>query len=163
MNRKLLDSIFVLVLFGIVYMVIVRDVAITGHVVSLPEFGPGENAELPDRLLEPGYSEKSYFVELSGSMNIDIRSLGAGNSVYLRGGGSTYSILVLRVQQSYSTGVEQASLLVSPGNKRITLSEGDETAVDLNNDGSYDIVLALRSVSAGKAGLNIRDASRKLP
>jgi hypothetical protein len=103
----------------------------------------------------PGKPGTIYEFEIKQGFKLAINGLEANDVIRAKRQGNTYDATVLRVAQDYSKGLEFAELMVTPGDKRIRLSQGDSVSIDFNNDGQDDIILTLYDVSYSKASFII--------
>jgi hypothetical protein len=99
----------------------------------------------------PGKPGTIYEFEIKQGFKLAINGLIINDVIRAKRQGNAYDATVLRVAQDYSKGLEFAELMVTPGNKRIRLSQGDSTSIDFNNDAQDDIILTLYDVSYSKA------------
>lgn len=92
-----------------------------------------------------------YEFELQDELEIELGKLEPNDVIRVVKGDNTYEILIVRIIQEYSTELEKIDFVVTPGNKRISLSKGSSIDIDFNNDGEKDLNLLLTDVSYGKA------------
>lgn len=148
MNRETLDKIFVSIVFVIILTVMVKNVAITGHVIEAP---PALILEKPK--LEPGFEDKTYFLELTPELNFHVVSR-SGNSIVVKDGEDSYMLQVIRIHQDLLHRDSSVLLLVEPGSKRVSLTNEGSALIDFDNDGNSDVIVKLDGISAGEASLS---------
>ena len=92
-----------------------------------------------------------YEFELKQDLELNISNVVPNDVIRVRREDNTYDMSILRLIQDYSTGTELVDLLISPGNKRVRLNQGDSTSIDFNNDGQNDLNIVLNDISYRKA------------
>jgi hypothetical protein len=147
MNRRTLEKIFVLVVFGLVYTIIAKGVTLTGYSIALPALG---HEQAPALSHEP-----SFFIDISQETNAEIKGLSERSQVIVMDGENKYSFAVTHIVQDFQHGDEFVSVLVNPGNKQLMLRESGRALIDFNNDGVIDVLIRLKSVAKGKAVLSV--------
>ncbi|MBN1793159.1 hypothetical protein JW826_05745 [Candidatus Woesearchaeota archaeon] len=159
MNPKTLDKIFVALIFGMIFVVLSQEVVVTGRSVAVPDledFVSDEQPAIPS--LDSGlFEEKKLFFSLEGSLNVNLPNLHEGVVMHVIDGLDTYGITVLHVVQDYSRGDEYVNLLISPGDKRLRLGEGEKALVDFDNDGKADALLRVESIARSRATLSLKN------
>ncbi|MBN2142150.1 hypothetical protein JW711_02355 [Candidatus Woesearchaeota archaeon] len=155
MKKSLLDKIFILALFGVIFVVISKNVSVTGNSIALPDLLPPEE-HFVEEIINAADDAKQVFLPFKGPMNVNINDLGLGSIVYFKDEDNTYGITVIHIYQNYDLGLEYVNILVSPGSQRIRLQEGEEYVLDLNKDGADDAVLKVRGIQRGAVSINLR-------
>jgi hypothetical protein len=141
MKNDHVSKIFVFLVFVVVASIVVNDATLSGNVVA-EEPGLDKIGEFDSRAFHFDVTEVSYY---------EIADLKAGNTIYVVDRESKYSMLVLRVYENYELGDEHVSLLVSPGDKRLTLGKGQSQLIDFDNDQMPDVKVRLVSVTGESA------------
>jgi hypothetical protein len=104
-----------------------------------------------------------YEFDLKDDLDITIGGVIPNDVLRAKRGTSNYDISILRIVQDYSLGTEFASLLISPGDKRVHINKGQTETVDFNNDGTNDLAIELSDVAYRKATFIIRSANWAAP
>lgn len=92
-----------------------------------------------------------YEFELKPNLELEIKGVMPNDVIRVKKDDNTYDMNVLRLIQDYSRGTEVVDLLITPGNKRMRLDQGDLTSIDFNNDNKDDLYIVLNDISYKKA------------
>jgi hypothetical protein len=141
MKNDHVSKIFVFLVFVVVASIVVNDATLSGNVVA-EQTSLDKRGEFDSRSFHFDATEVSYY---------EIADLKAGNTIYVVDRENKYALLALRVYENYELGDEHISLLISPGDKRLTLSKGQSQLIDFDNDQMPDVKVSLVSVTGESA------------
>jgi hypothetical protein len=147
MRRHIIDRLFVIAVFGLVYSILLFNVSFTGFSIALP-FDLSEGKQQDD--------SPNIFIDIGEKANTEIKGISEGENILVRDGINTYQVTFAHVVQDFQQGQEYASLLEGPGDKRLRLPEGGRALVDFNNDGHVEVMISVSSISSGMAAITVQ-------
>jgi hypothetical protein len=144
------ENVFIAVVFIVIYAILAENASLTGLSIG---FNPGTPAQT-----QPGKdfpAATTYYLILDDEFNAAMPLLSNTNTIMLIKGLDTFKITILRVHQDLELRLEKVDLLLEPGNKWVSLHEGDEQALDFNNDNQADAIIKIDSIAYGMAYLTL--------
>jgi hypothetical protein len=92
-----------------------------------------------------------YEFELKEGLELEIPDTIPNDVIRARQDKNYYELSLIRISQDYTKNLEFAELIITPGEKRLTLFTGNSVDVDFDNDGINDLKITLSDVSYRKA------------
>lgn len=97
-----------------------------------------------------------YEFELKSGLELEIPGVMPNDVLRARRDKNSYEISILMISQDYSRNLEFTQLMITPGQKRLTLFAGKPISIDFNNDGKDDLEIMLNNIAYRKASFQVK-------
>jgi hypothetical protein len=92
-----------------------------------------------------------YEFELKEGLELEIPDTIPNDVIRVRQDKNYYELSLIRISQDYTKNLEFTELIITPGEKRLTLFTGNSADVDFDNDGINDLNIVLSDIAYRKA------------